>query len=165
MECRRVWEEWRAKQVCLHCGTSECIEADHLCDKVHQCSDFVFWTYHGGVEALKKELRKCQPLCRFCHMKKTNAERNPQRDKCKIRRRAIINAEKKKRGVCLQCSRPVEDDFSCFDFDHREPVKKLFCVSSSVNFSTKNFHLVYAEMTKCDLLCCVCHWKKTNHKL
>ena len=60
-KCRARWEEWKANNPCVVCGESDpqLIEADHLRDKVHKCSDASYWACHGGVPALEKEFAKC----------------------------------------------------------------------------------------------------------
>lgn len=100
-QCRQVWFNWRDSQKCAHCGESRYIEADHLrgkrdvdSDYVHRCGDYKWWSCHGGVPAQKKELEKCQPLCKFCHRLKSEKERNSATRPSIIRKRKIVNAEK-----------------------------------------------------------------------
>ena len=60
-QCQQVWLDWKKDKTCAHCGCSEAIEADHyLGKKVHDCGDWKWWAWHGGPEALKRELAKCQ---------------------------------------------------------------------------------------------------------
>ncbi len=74
-QCRQLWLDWKKAHMCKHCGTKKHIEADHLRDKVKNCSYYPYWASNGGTEALKAELAKCQALCRFCHRLKSAKER------------------------------------------------------------------------------------------
>lgn len=72
-------------------------------------------------------------------------------------RKPLIEAEKLRRGACLDCGLAVTPDtFVIFDFDHRDPSAKR----SGVN-RTAPYYLV-AEMAKCDLRCANCHRLKTS---
>jgi hypothetical protein len=55
--------------LCKRCGADRAIEADHVdpTQKLHRLSDPAWWARHGGVQALRQEAAKCQPICRMCH--------------------------------------------------------------------------------------------------
>lgn len=164
-KCRARWEEWKAKNPCVVCGETDIqlIEADHLRDKVYQCSTAVYWSNHGGVPALERELTKCQSLCCWCHRLKSDRERGTNTNATKLKHRAIINAEKLRRGQCLRCSRRVTMDTCCaFDFDHRDATKKVIGLCKLVDKSRAFFDQhIASELKACDLLCCSCHKKVT----
>ena len=69
--CAVPWVEWKENRKCENCGIREesVIESHHRdpTRKKHKCSQWKWWTYNGGPEALAKELAKCQALCRACH--------------------------------------------------------------------------------------------------
>ena len=166
-KCRAYFQKWKEKHACQNCGLRDprLIEADHQqeFEKVHACSDYCFWSNHGGVEALKAELLKCKPLCRFCHRLKSQAERTQQKQPSIIAKREIITTEKLKRGSCLTCKRKVTLNNACgFDFDHRNPETKRMQVSNMVlkNWDYFNAH-AKEEMSKCSMLCTSCHKIKT----
>jgi len=167
-KCRARWEEWKAKNPCVVCGENDpqLIEADHLRDKVHACSDNRYWACHGGVPALESELTKCQSLCRWCHALKSDRERGTWKRKSILERRAIVNAEKMRRGKCLRCSRRVTLETCCaFDFDHRDETTKVINLCHIVKKSQAFFDKhIESELKACDLLCCLCHKKKTINK-
>jgi len=165
-KCRGVYQTWKSKRSCQNCGIkdSRLIEADHQKEfkKVHTCGDYAFWSNHG-VEALKAELLKCRPLCKFCHRLKTQAERKKQKEPSKLAKREIINAEKLKRGACLTCKRKVRlKNAQAFDFDHINPETKRMRVSGMVykDWDYFNAHCLN-EIKKCRLLCSNCHHIKT----
>jgi len=173
-QCKVVWEEWQRSHICGKCGTDNCIEADHIRnkahsrgdagDKVHNCSDYAWWAWHGGPPALERELEKCQPLCRSCHRLKSEEERNTWTRPSILRNRAIVNEEKLKLGCCLHCSRKVTLDTVCrFDFDHRDRSTWVINISQLVYKSKAFFDAHFPiEVVKCDLLCANCHFKKTK---
>lgn len=165
-KCRALFRKWKEKP-CQNCGIRDfrLIEADHQAEfkKVHACSSYCWWAWNGGVEALKAELLKCKPLCRFCHSLKSQAERKKETRPDKLAKREIINAEKLKRGSCLTCERKVSLKTACaFDFDHKNPETKRMRVSQMVKKSWDYFNAhARDEMSKCDLLCVSCHKIKT----
>jgi len=166
-KCRAYFEKWKTNHACQNCGIkdSRLIEADHQKEfkKVYDCGSHCWWACNGGVEALQAELRKCKPLCRFCHALKSQAERKKQTQPQYLARQKIINAEKLKRGACLTCKRTVTLVTACaFDFDHINPETKRMRVSKMVYKSWDYFN-AYAkeEMRKCNLLCVSCHKIRT----
>ena len=167
-KCRARWEEWKANNPCVVCDEKDpqLIEADHLRDKVYHCSADRYWSNHGGVPALETELAKCQSLCCWCHRLKTKRERGIWKQTSILKRRAIINAEKMRRGKCLRCPRRVTLETCCaFDFDHRDASTKVIRLSQLIRKPKAFFDQhIKSELKACDLLCCNCHMKKTINK-
>lgn len=66
--------EYLRNHPCTICGESDIVvlEFDHLRDKKHNIAVLI----HGGwgLNALKKEIEKCQVLCANCHRRKTARE-------------------------------------------------------------------------------------------
>ncbi len=165
--CRKVWFEWKSSHACEHCGTGECIEADHTGAKKHNCSHYAWWTCHGGVEALKAELKTCRPLCRFCHALHSQNQRGVSKDPTRTKKRTHVNMIKLKIGECQLCRRKVNDGNLCgFDFDHVDERTKTERISQMVNKYPlkKFFSLIDDEIKKCRLLCCMCHMKHTKEQ-
>ena len=78
-KCKQVFWDWKKDKRCELCGyQGDNIEADHRPDrgqKIRRCCDYAWWRSHGGVSALEVELKKCRPLCRFCHRLVSQQER------------------------------------------------------------------------------------------
>lgn len=178
--CQKLWDEWRMTNPCLECSKDPkykhnylVIEADHLpeFEKVKACSALEYWgTKLRGPLKLRKELKKVQPLCCFHHKLQTQQRNHDKKQILRtLRRRAIINAEKHKRGCCLTCKRIVKEGEECgFSFDHRDPTTKFKRNGKAINPS----YFVYLpqalfdsqwplEQAKCDLLCANCDKLKT----
>lgn len=164
-QCRQVWLDWKKDNVCAHCGCSDAIEADHyLGKKVRQCSDWPWWACHGGPEALKRELAKCQPLCRSCHRIKSKKERGAWTTPCRIRRQKIVNDEKLRVGACeCGCDRKVTpENVQTFDWAHKDRATKTIRISQLVLKSEAYFQKQWPiERAKCRLLHCLCHKAET----
>ena len=182
--CKKVWDDWRKTHPCVKCMNDPnyehnplLIEADHLpeFEKVEKCSDHAYWSHsQRGPDALRAELITVQALCRFHHALQTQQRRHNngkiQKQPCVLRKRAVINVEKHKRGCCKLCKRPVkEGEESGFDFDHRDAITKFkyndkpygpsrFVALPQVVFD-KQWPL---EQAKCDLLCRNCHGLKSK---
>jgi len=182
-KCRAWWQNWKKTHPCEHeggCGYPEdwrLIQADHIEPKAkkrkrtgqsgHRLSDYVWWSWNGGVEAMKEEAKKCQALCIYHHKIKTKEERRDLTVKSMVEKRARINEKKRERGECLTSScgmKCVEGNEFLFDLDHRDPEEKTIHVSSLVNKKWDYFNKqLPLEMDKCDLLCCGCHMIKTYY--
>ena len=182
--CKKVWDDWRREHPCVKCMNDPkyvhnylLIEADHLPEskKVEQCSELGFWSHsQRGPDALRAELIKCQATCKFHHALVTQQRdhdngRIQTRPK-RLRKRAVINAEKYKRGCCLRCDRVLKKGEECaFHFDHRDPNTKFMYQgntkgpSAFVNLSDALFDKQWPlEQAKCDLLCANCHGLKSK---
>lgn len=152
------------KRTCAHCGCSDAIEADHLGDKVHKCSDWKWWACHGGPEALKEELAKCQPLCAPCHRIKSKKERGVQTAQCPLRRQKIINDEKLRVGACeCGCGRKVTpENVQTFDWAHKDRATWTSRISQLVYKTEEYFQKQWPlERAKCRLLHSICHKAET----
>ena len=76
-----------------------------------------------------------------------------------LRRRAFVNDEKLRRGHCLDCNLPADlTNLPVFEFDHREPERKLFSIA---NCNGRSFAMLEYEMAKCDMVCANCHRLRT----
>ncbi len=183
--CKKVYDDWRQTHACVRCMNDPnykhnylVIEADHLPEfkKVKQCSAVGYWSHTSrGVHALKEELKKCQPLCRFHHQLQTQQRNHDngriQKQKRVLKKRAVINAEKHKRGCCSnpKCKRVLKKGEECgFSFDHRDPTTKFihngkaYGPSSFVHLSQALFDIQWPlEKELVDLLCRNCHKLKT----
>jgi len=68
-EKRKSWAKASLGGVCKNCGTKFGLEFDHI-DPTKKKFDIGNSTRHG-LEEIKKELEKCQLLCKPCHQIKT----------------------------------------------------------------------------------------------
>lgn len=65
-------------------------------------------------------------------------------------------------GKCNDCNKPVtKDTLCCFDFDHIICKGKKMDISKMRNKPTLDNEFIEDELKKCQLLCCICHYKKT----
>jgi hypothetical protein len=172
--CRAFWIEWKKQQRCVECGLKDwrVMEADHVGKKVFKVSHHHYWASHGGVEAMKKELKQCKPRCRCCHRVitkkrydfKRELEGRKQQSSHK-RRRDQINLIKLKIGACVVCDRKVNKE-TCvaFDFDHKDESTKVIDISKSVYKPKAVFQRhMREEIPKCTLKCSNCHHIKTQY--
>jgi hypothetical protein len=175
-KCRKFWMNWKKGQRCMDCGLVDerVIEADHVRGKkIRAVGDYSWWSYHGGVDAMKEELeKKCEPRCRFCHAIKTK-ERSDKKRKMECRkqkhsvqrRRHEISMVKYNIGECKHCERKVTMETCCgFDFDHRNEETKVIGIAQIVHKKKAEYKKHFKEeIPKCDLLCRNCHKIKTHY--
>ena len=106
-------------------------ECDHIdkTSKLFQLSDYKLYT----IEQIIEELKKCQPVCRFCHSIKTKDEsyinpltlsQNPKNilnRKIVIRNKKYVIDQKIKIKKCAICLLEIQNDWlHAFHFDHYE---------------------------------------------
>jgi hypothetical protein len=152
--CKDCWVSLRQEACvkyggCINQGCDEkganawhVLEADHIdpSDKIMALSDYKYWAYNGGPEAMHIEASKVQWLCRYCHrLEKTSSAANRCDDpdlmsngsakyKAKVRhpKHIYVDAEKIRRGFCFHCHRAVTpSNVIGFEFDHIDPATKL----------------------------------------
>ena len=173
--CRAFWIKWKKQQTCVDCGCNDwmVMEADHVGKKVEQLSECSYWASRGGVEAMKEELKNCQPRCRCCHQiitkKRSDLKRELEGRKqnpTNKRRRNQINQIKLKIGKCSVCNRKVtKETCVAFDFDHKDESNHEIYISQSVYKNKAVFQrTMLEEIPKCTVKCANCHHIKTNYK-
>ena len=149
------------------------MEADHIGKKVDHLSQPNYWANHGGVEAMKQELKQCEPRCRCCHQIITKIRHNIKRQlegrkqaKRYKRRQDQINQIKLKIGTCSVCDRKVtKETCVAFDFDHKDESTLVIRIAHIVNKSEAVFQRHFREeIPKCTLKCANCHKIKTFYK-
>ena len=99
--------------------------------------------------------RKCQQeyrLAGYNKNKKPFLERN-QRQRHKLR--SLVDQAKNK--PCQDCGKSFPP--CAMDFDHRDPTTKVAKISSMVYCGSKQ--LLLDEMSKCDVVCAICHRIRT----
>ena len=189
--CQKVWDDWRREHPCVKCMNDPnyehnplLIEADHLPEfiptlgvKLKACSDMGFWSAESrGPDALQAELMKVEASCRFHHALVTQQrDHDNGRIQTKphvLRKRAIINAEKHKRGCCSnpKCKRVLKKgEERGFEFDHRDALTKFKyngkpkSPSDFVELPDALFATQWPlEKELVDMLCANCHKLKDN---
>ena len=83
-----------------------------------------------------------------------------------VRFQAVEAARKRKAyfvelkgGRCMDCDEIFP--LCCYDFDHRNPEEKEFCIGSGLG---KTFEEILRELEKCDLVCSNCHRIRTSKR-
>jgi 5-methylcytosine-specific restriction endonuclease McrA len=85
---RNYQREWMRKRrqawidengPCKHCGSTEKLEVDHINPRFKKLNPHGIWSLCEAKR--KKELAKCQVLCKSCHLVKTLAERKKRKRK------------------------------------------------------------------------------------
>ena len=146
LACKQFWEQLKYKACDDQggCPTPGCTEkgraswpvlqADHVGPKVHNLSDYTWWSYHGGVEAMKAEAKNVQFICGCCHrlrptsnagkqLKETTVQWKINRNLRRKEKEDYVNDRKLAIGKCQypDCPRVVtRETVRCFDFDHRD---------------------------------------------
>ena len=163
-------------QSCIDCGEKnwKLLENDHISnDKSKDSNGNSIRTISNNstVSDVINEIKKCEPVCIWCHRKRTHAKFSlePKRsysnlsvDKYKQQRRGVSNQKKLEVGSCVSCNIKVNvGEEYLFDWDHIDPETKQDCVSNLIKDLKPNTEII-EEIKKCQLLCCKCHRLKNR---
>ena len=150
LACKQFWEQLKYEACDDHggCPTPGCTEkglaswpvlqADHVGSKVHVLSDYMWWSWNGGVEAMKAEAKNVQFICGCCHRLRPTSNAGKQRKETTLQWKINANLRVKEKedhvndrklaiGKCQypDCPRVVtRETVRCFDFDHRDESTK-----------------------------------------
>ncbi len=140
---------------CVDCGSvypSFCMDFDHLRDKRGKQLSHL---YKCSVLTVLAELKKCDLVCANCHRVRTENRRtaSPRNPKRRIFRDRLLLL---KSHPCSDCGRIL--DPRVMEFDHARG-EKTDNISSMYSYPWEE---VLFEISKCDLICSVCHRKRTE---
>ena len=77
----------------------------------------------------------------------------------------FVDDVKLKISECQECKKKVTvDTLCCFDFDHLDQNTKLYNIGK-LRVSKVDQQIIKDEIEKCQLLCCICHKRKTIKQL
>jgi len=96
--------------------------------------------------------------CKSCHCMRTLTTLVPRQAVGKERLLKAIQ----ERGECIDCKRVVTEDVrAMFHWDNRNPADKTRNVTQMLGSSDETF---YNEISKCDLVCVICHAQRTANQ-
>lgn len=190
-ECKAYWESIR-NQACNDCGKERgTSQADHQRDKVEKLSNYFWWSWNGGVDAMKAEFAKCEMRCAECHAKQPSHcifQRNfsswkempentlKQKDAKRHRRNrdekyAYVNEKKHEIGQCEECGFADFNGFEhIMEFAHKNASTKRDFKDSVSRVCNKSLSFKTAKpeldrlFTECRLLCSSCHILETRQR-
>lgn len=123
---------------------TECLEFHHknIKEKTHNISEMVL---HGfALDKIKKEIEKCDIICRNCHKDIHYKNIKPKGKMLKI------FSYKKKNCICQKCNKKYKPHL--LEFHHL--YNKNFTISHHKN---KSWEDIILEIKKCIILCGNCH--------
>jgi len=142
---------------CVDCGNiyePHCMEFDHLGGKKHPVSSMV--AMKASRKRVLEEVSKTELVCTLCHRFRTFFRRLEKRTATTPPKPQYVLVLRAKCRPCSECG--VRRPFYQTDLDHLDPHLKSFSLSNARNFSCE---AVAAELLKCQLLCALCHRRKT----
>lgn len=113
---------------------------------------------HATEEKILAEVQKCEVVCVLCHRLRTEKRtiRNAVGKQAIRRKEGLEFIRSLKDGPCLDCGKSFAP---CqMDFDHRPETVKNYCVSKMTNLAHTT---IFTEVAKCDLICVLCHRRRT----
>lgn len=143
---------------CADCGKifePHCMDFDHLNNKFMCISKMVHETF--SLENIKKEIKKCELVCALCHSNRTYNSQKISKYKypCLERNKQIIILAKDK--PCEICG--IKYNTWQMHFDHLKPQNKKANVGTLIGSSEKT---IDDEIKKCQVICVMCHRRKTK---
>lgn len=103
-EYAKLWRrgrrtEYFKNKVCIKCGSTEQLELDHIDPKLKTTHNIWSWSKQRQQE----ELKKCQILCKKCHLDKTRQYLKTFKQDKKIRDHGSYLKYEKEKCRCLAC--------------------------------------------------------------
>ena len=148
-------DELKRDTPCKDCGNiypPYCMEYDHIRNKTSSISRMVL--SHRSLSSIKKEIAKTELVCILCHRHRTYSRSNNNYTAGHKKKIEFIWSLKS--NPCSQCGlvyHPWQ-----MDFDHINPSQKTKNVAQLTDHSMKR---ITEEISKCILLCALCHRRKT----
>jgi len=146
---------------CIDCNVKYetfCMDFDHLFNKTMAISKMVHETF--SLDRIKEEITKCELVCVLCHKNRTYQRLREKQKKelypCYNRNRSIVLLAKNK--SCSICN--IQYNPWQMEFDHLRD--KENSVSLMLGNSQQRLQ---DEIDKCQVLCALCHRRKTKETL
>jgi len=147
---------------CTDCGRTVplvAMEFDHLEGKRFKISQN---GYRSPLSILT-EAAKCDVVCVLCHRERTHSRYVYSDSQTAIKKRTLQGrVNDLKRGPCEICSKAFNP--WQMDFDHIDPSTKVDKISNLVRGRVA-WSRILAEISKCRLLCALCHRLHTEGEL
>jgi hypothetical protein len=109
-------------------------------------------------DGLQPYCKECMKLYRIEHYRKNKPAHYKRNQKSHEKLRQII-LDVKNTGSCYDCKQRYPNEPWLLEFDHRVPSDKISVVERLVKYGNKEKLL--REIEKCDLLCVLCHRRRT----
>jgi hypothetical protein len=154
---------------CLDCGKSYepfCMDFDHVGEKRSDISSMVRNTY--SLEAILREISKTELVCVICHRDRSyrrtrskESELSQNKYAIKTRKRLaelrqIVYSAKSK--PCVTCG--ASYDPWLMDLDHVDGAKVMHVAAMAGKNASKPD--LVSEIAKCQVLCALCHRRKSS---
>lgn len=153
-ELREIINKLKNKP-CTDCNKSfehYCMDFDHLKNKKYIISNMIHDLF--SLKNIIKEINKTELVCILCHRQRTHNRKkeNKTNNKYYIRNRNLMNLAKD--HPCAICG--IKYNPWQMDFDHIKTKTKPISKMTGAKQDT-----ILKEIEKCQLLCALCHRKKT----
>jgi hypothetical protein len=149
------------KHPCVDCGRQYepfCMDFDHIGSKTMAIALMVHNTW--GIKRILEEMTRTELVCVLCHKTRTHARyeasRRPEcRNAVIERNRQLVDAYKAQPCIVCGCQREVWQ----MEFDHLAD-KEHGWISRLVA-SRYSIKVILEEIAKCQVVCALCHRRKT----
>lgn len=157
-------QELKSNVPCVDCGQiyePYCMDYDHVAERGKKIKSVSRMVLENAPQIIiLKEIEKCDLVCLLCHNKRTymrfnnilgnNRKYSPN---C-LRNIEVINQFKNK--PCAMCNKQYES--YNMQIDHIDPFTKLYNICQLKSFKLETLQ---TELDKCQVLCALCHRKKS----
>ena len=114
----------------------------------------------GRYDGLQAYCRECMKAYRLEHYRSNKQQYYNRNLKTEAKLREYVLEIKK--NPCMDCGITYQDEPWLMEFDHRVASDKLGLIAKFVKNGSKR--LLDEELAKCDLLCVVCHRRRTARR-
>lgn len=144
LDCNKIYEPY-------------CMDFDHVPDKGQKiCSVSRMLLSNASKEKILQEIQKCDLVCILCHNIRTHNRYIKKSGLYKSYKGNVEYIKKFKNKPCALCNKKY--DYYNMQLDHIDPSSKLYNICQLKN---RKLDILQAELVKCQVLCALCHRKKS----
>ena len=117
----------------------------------------IFTPSKARYDGLQAYCRECMKAYRIEHYR-ANKDAHYERNR-KAKERLREHVLELKKGNCFDCEISYPDEPWLMEFDHRDPSEKIESIYTAVSYGSMK--RLEKELSKCDLVCVVCHRRRS----
>lgn len=144
LDCHKIYEPY-------------CMDFDHVPEKGQKiCSVSRMLLSNVPKEKILQEIQKCDLVCVLCHNIRTYNRYIKKSGPYKKYKGNVEYIQNFKNKPCAICNKQY--DYYNMQLDHIDPANKLYNVCQLKN---RKLDILQAELVKCQVICALCHRKKS----
>ena len=153
-------QDLKKSKPCLDCHMTYepyCMDFDHVPEKGKKLQNISRMLLQNvSKEKILEEIEKCDLVCVLCHNKRSYLRLTNKLGLARQHRKNLELIKNFKNKPCVSCGNHYA--YYNMQLDHIDPSTKLYNICELKN---RKFDILQAELAKCQVLCALCHRRKS----